>query len=153
LIEDYRPTLMQSTPTMMQIIIREPKVREGLRGLRTLLVGGEALPGKFADQLLSTLGVRLLNMYGPTETTVWSSTHEVTPGLASVPLGEPVANTTIRIVDRYLEPVPVGVPGELVIGGAGVARGYWGQPARTAERFVPDPFGAEPGARMYRTGD
>jgi natural product biosynthesis luciferase-like monooxygenase protein len=153
LIEDYRPTLMQSTPTMMQVIIRDPGTREGLRELRTLLVGGEALPARFAGELLSTLNVRLLNMYGPTETTIWSSTHEVTPGLATVPLGKPVANTTIRIVDRHLEPVPVGVPGELVIGGAGVARGYWRQPALTAERFVPDPFGAEPGARMYRTGD
>lgn len=153
LIEDYRPTLMQSTPTMMQIMIREPGAREGLRGLRALLVGGEALPGRFAGELLSMLNGRLLNMYGPTETTIWSSTHEVTPGLATVPLGKPVANTTIRIVDRHLEPVPVGVPGELVIGGAGVARGYWRQPALTAERFVPDPFSAEPGARMYRTGD
>src|SRR6185437_2687206 len=85
--------------------------------------------------------------------TIWSSTHEVTPGLAFVPLGLPVANTTIRIVDPHLEPVPVGVPCELVIGGAGVARGYWRQPALTAERFVSDPFSAEPGARMYRTGD
>lgn len=153
LIESYRPTLMQSTPTMMQIIVREPSVREGLRGLRTLLVGGEVLPGRFAGELLSTLSVRLLNMYGPTETTIWSSTHEVTPGQALVPLGKPVANTTIRIVDRHLDPVPAGVPGELVIGGAGVTRGYWRQPALTAERFVPDPFSAEPGARMYRTGD
>lgn len=153
LIESYRPTLMQSTPTMMQIIIREPSVREGLRGLRTLLVGGEVLPGRFAGQLLSTLSVRLLNMYGPTETTIWSSTHEVTQGQVLVPLGKPVANTTIRIVDRHLDPVPAGVPGELVIGGAGVTRGYWRQPALTAERFVPDPFSAEPGARMYRTGD
>jgi natural product biosynthesis luciferase-like monooxygenase protein len=153
LIKDYRPTLMQSTPTMMQVIIRDPAICEGLRELRTLLVGGEVLPARFAGELLTTLNVRLLNMYGPTETTIWSSTHQVTPGLAQVPLGKPVANTTIRIVDRYLEPVPVGVPGELVIGGAGVARGYWRQPGLTAERVVPDPFSAEPGARMYRTGD
>lgn len=153
LIEDYRPTLLQSTPTMMQVIIRDPGIREGFRELRTLLVGGEVLPARFAGELLSTLNVRLLNMYGPTETTIWSSMHEVRPGLAQVPLGKPVANTTIRIVDRHLEPVPIGMPGELVIGGAGVARGYWRQPALTAERFVPDPFSAEPGARMYRTGD
>ncbi|MGH3171978.1 MAG: MupA/Atu3671 family FMN-dependent luciferase-like monooxygenase, partial [Trebonia sp.] len=153
LIEDYRPTLMQSTPTMMQVMIRDPGIREGLRELRTLMVGGEVLPARFAGELLNTLNVRLLNMYGPTETTIWSSTHEVTSGLAHVPLGQPVANTTIRIVDRYMEPVPVGVPGEMVIGGDGVARGYWRQPALTAERFVPDPFSAEPGARMYRTGD
>jgi natural product biosynthesis luciferase-like monooxygenase protein len=154
LIEDYRPTLMQSTPTMMQVIIRDSGMREGLRELRTLLVGGEVLPARFAGELLSTLNVRLLNMYGPTETTIWSSTHEVAPGgLAAVPLGKPVANTSIQIVDQYAEPVPVGVPGELVIGGAGVTRGYWRQPALTAERFVPDPFSAEPGARMYRTGD
>jgi hypothetical protein len=138
---------------MMQVVIRDPGTREGLRELRTLLVGGEVLPARFAGELLSTLNVRLLNMYGPTETTIWSSTHEVAPGLASVPLGKPVANTSIRIVDRCMEPVPVGVPGELVIGGAGVTRGYWRQPALTAERFVPDPFSAEPGARMYRTGD
>lgn len=153
LIEDYRPTLMQSTPTMMQVLIRDSGMREGLRELRTLLVGGEVLPARFAAELLAALNVRLLNMYGPTETTIWSSTQEVAPGLAAVPLGKPVANTSIHIVDQHSEPVPVGVPGELVIGGAGVTRGYWRQPALTAMRFAPDPFSAEPGARMYRTGD
>jgi amino acid adenylation domain-containing protein len=128
-----------------------------LEFLRAAIVAGEACPPGLAakhDQALP--GTRLYNEYGPTEGTVWCSGYEI-PAAAepdrSVSIGRPIANTRLYVLDAQFNPVPVGVPGELYIGGAGVARGYHGQPALTAERFVPDPFGASPGARLYRTGD
>jgi amino acid adenylation domain-containing protein len=118
--------------------------------LRTLLTGGEALRARpRADHPF-----RLVNNYGPTEATVVSSSGPVQPDDSAVPsIGRPVANAPLYVVDAHGEPVPPGVPGELRVGGAQVARGYLGRPALTAQRFVPDPFGAEPGARLYRTGD
>src|SRR5439155_3263463 len=92
-------------------------------------------------------------MYGPTETTVWSATHAVARAEEAIPIGRPIANTEIYILDRNLQPVPAGVPGELLIGGAGVARGYLNRPELTSERFIPHPFSNRPGARLYRTGD
>ncbi|MFA1547955.1 MupA/Atu3671 family FMN-dependent luciferase-like monooxygenase [Actinomadura chokoriensis] len=152
-IEEHRPTLLQSTPSLMRMLALQPGVMWGLRSLRALLLGGETLPPVLARTLREALPATLLNMYGPTETTVWSATHEVQGDEAKVPLGTAIANTRIHVVDRRLEPVPPGAEGELVIGGAGVARGYWGLPGLTAERFVPDPFAAAPGERLYRTGD
>src|SRR5581483_224947 len=101
-------------------------------------------------------GCQLINGYGPTETTTFACCWPVTPdGLtgASVPIGRPIANTRVYVLDRQRQPVPIGVPGELYIGGDGVARGYLNRPELTTERFVPDPFGADPGARLYKTGD
>lgn len=92
-------------------------------------------------------------MYGPTETTVWSSTHIVEGMEDTVSIGRPIANTTFYVLDKHLQPVPVGIPGELFIAGKGVARGYLNRPELTSERFVKDPFSHIPGARMYRTGD
>ncbi|RVX39044.1 amino acid adenylation domain-containing protein [Nonomuraea polychroma] len=132
-----------------------PSVLEGLLPALThrvprVISTGEALPGPLAARLL-TVTDELWDLYGPTETTVWSTRLHVTDGRGGS-IGRPVANTAAYVVDRDLRPVPVGVPGELLLGGAGVTRGYHGRAALTAERFIPDPFGP-PGGRLYRTGD
>ncbi|MEU7136258.1 MupA/Atu3671 family FMN-dependent luciferase-like monooxygenase [Streptomyces sp. NPDC046261] len=154
-VERYAPTLMQSTPSLMQMIAQDERNLAGLGSLRTLAVGGEALPSSLAGLLRSELpDARLVNMYGPTETTIWSATHEVGDVAGPVPLGRAIANTRTYVLDDRLEPVPPGTPGELYIAGAGLARGYLNRPALTAERFVADPFDTTgTGARMYRTGD
>ena len=124
---------------------------------RWLVLGGEALPWQLADRIEEARPqCRILNHYGPTETTVGTCTFEVDSGSrqgATVPIGTPLPGTHAYVVDRQLRLVPPGVPGELCIGGVGVARGYVGRPDETAARFVPDPFADEPDARMYRTGD
>jgi amino acid adenylation domain-containing protein len=142
-------TLMQATPATWRLLLEAGW--EGAPGL-TVLCGGEAMPRELADRLLPRCAA-LWNMYGPTETTVWSTVHRVRPGTGPVPLGAPIANTTVHILDAQLRPVRSGDEGELCIGGDGVARGYLGRPDLTAERFVPDPFAAVPGGRLYRTGD
>ena len=125
--------------------------------LTSLLVGGEALDPKSVRRVMSTSPPqRFLNAYGPTEGTTFSSWHLLTemPALeSSVPIGRPIANTRLYVVDKTGHPVPIGIPGELWIGGHGLARGYLNRPELTADRFLPDPFRDEPGARVYRTGD
>ena len=149
LIETAGATVMQATPTTWRMLLEA-----GWRGSPRLhlLCGGEALPQSLARQLLGA-GRRLTNLYGPTETTVYSTLYEVEDAEKPIPLGRPIANTQVYLLDRQRQPVPVGVPGELHIGGDGVARGYLNRPALTAERFVPDPFAASPSARLYATGD
>jgi acyl-coenzyme A synthetase/AMP-(fatty) acid ligase len=119
--------------------------------LRTIAVGGEACSAATVARWAN--GREFINGYGPTEATVYSAIARCRPGHGPPPLGQPIQNTRLYVLDRHGQPVPVGVPGELYIGGAGVARGYRQRPDLTAERFVPDPFGSEPGARLYRTGD
>jgi len=116
-----------------------------------LMVGGEALPAALAQQLHELVPGAVINMYGPTETTVWSSTYQLEGGETAVPIGIPLANTQLYILDSHQQPVPPGIPGNLFIGGDGVVRGYLNRPELTAERFVADPFVA--GNRMYATGD
>ncbi|HET7232709.1 MAG TPA: non-ribosomal peptide synthase/polyketide synthase [Longimicrobium sp.] len=124
---------------------------EELPALRTITVAGEALPAELAARWGARH--RLWNLYGPTEATIWSTAAECADPARKPDIGTPIANVRAYVADAALEPLPVGVPGELFVGGAGVARGYLGRPGLTAERFVPDPFGGEPGARLYRTGD
>ncbi|MDE3154818.1 MAG: amino acid adenylation domain-containing protein [Acidobacteriota bacterium] len=153
LIHRHGVTHLQCTPSMARLLLAQPAAHAALRALECLVVGGEELPHPLARALQQDGPVRLYNMYGPTETTVWSMCQPIADGAASVPIGTPVANTQVYLLDDRMAPVPIGSRGELYIGGAGVARGYLGQPDRTAERFVPDPFGPVPGGRLYRTGD
>ena len=148
----HQVTHLQCTPSLARALMLEPTARKALSTLRQWMVGGEALPPALAAELTRVVP-SVLNMYGPTETTVWSSTHRVDASGGPVPIGRPIANTQLYILDALLEPVPVGVAGELYIGGEGVVRGYLGRPDLTAERFIPDPFSTKPGARLYRTGD
>ncbi|WP_440554626.1 non-ribosomal peptide synthase/polyketide synthase [Streptomyces sp. SCPE 10] len=147
LIETERVTHVQATPSGWKLLLES-----GFRTASvTALVGGEALPVELAQTLRSRVA-RLVNVYGPTETTIWSTTWEVPTDPTAVSIGAPIDNTQLYIVDMHMEPVPVGVVGELCIAGDGVAQGYLGRPALTAERFVPDPFGPA-GTRLYKTGD
>lgn len=140
---------MQATPSTWRLLIESGW--EGNPSL-TILCGGEALPRDLAHQLQSRCD-SLWNLYGPTETTIWSTCDRRLPQADTISIGRPIANTQVYVLDRHLQPVPVGVPGELYLGGAGVARGYLNRPELTAEKFVPNPFGAAPHIRLYRTGD
>lgn len=142
-------TMLQSTPTLLRLLLSGDLVH-AVRGMK-LLIGGEAMPRDLAETMLHECG-ELWNMYGPTETTVWSTIHPVTHGSGPVPLGKPIAETTIHVLDDTRRPVADGGIGEIWIGGAGVADGYLHDPEKTAERFLPDPFAAD-GSCMYRTGD
>ncbi|MGZ3457007.1 MAG: amino acid adenylation domain-containing protein, partial [Archangium sp.] len=151
LIERHGVTHFQCTPSMAGLLVADEGAREALGRLRYMLVGGEALPVKLARELTSLVTGQVLNMYGPTETTVWSTTHRVEGGAVSI--GRPIANTRVYVLDGHGQPAPVGVPGELYIGGEGVARGYLGRPELTRERFVENVLRDVPGQRLYRTGD
>ena len=149
LLVDREVTALQATPATWRLLHAAGGVPAGVT---TRICGGEALPRDLADDLLTDDAV-LWNAYGPTETTVWSSAGLVEHSPAPVVLGPPIGNTRLYVLGPGLEPVPPGVVGELHIGGAGVARGYHGRPELTASRFVPDPFAATPGRRLYATGD
>lgn len=148
-LSNHRVTHFQCTPSLTRMLMANGTL-DSLRGLRAMLLGGEALPPDLANHLTAHLSGRLINMYGPTETTIWSTTSEVVAG-SPVTIGRPIANTVIRILDSRGQLCPIGVSGELCIGGDGVVRGYLERPELTAERFIPDPFAV--GARLYRTGD
>jgi acyl carrier protein len=126
---------------------------EALKSLKKLMLGGEALAAELAKELRRELPAVLLNMYGPTETTIWSTTHRLDEVSSIVLIGRPIANTQIHILNGNLQPVPVGVTGELFIGGEGVARGYLNRPELTDEKFISDLFSNNSNARLYRTGD
>ncbi|MEV7323447.1 amino acid adenylation domain-containing protein [Streptomyces sp. NPDC093970] len=140
-------TVLEATPSLWQSVLADHA--GDFRHLR-MLTGGEALPPALAARMRAT-GAEAVNLYGPTETTVWSTSAELAAADGTPTIGRPLANTRVHVLDDHLAPVPPGVPGELYIAGAGLARGYLGRPALTAERFTASPFA--PGERMYRTGD
>jgi len=148
-LADSGATVMQATPATWHLLLES-----GWHGSPQLkiLCGGEALPRELANRLLHCCE-SLWNMYGPTESTIWSAVQKVEGDEGPISIGRPIANTQIYVLDRNFNPVPVGVYGELYIGGDGLARGYLNRSELTAEKFVPHPFSQEDGARMYRSGD
>ena len=150
LIERHAVTHFQCTPSMASTLTWDPRTRKALGHLKVMIVGGEVMPEELGRQLREIVPGRVFNVYGPTETTVWSTRLPLTdisgPGI--VPIGRPIANTQLYVVDERQRPLPIGVPGELLIGGDGVGRGYLNNPELTASRFLNLGNG-----RTYRTGD
>jgi len=150
-------TVVKLSPAHLRLLARQLDVTEAAGRARAFVIGGEALWGSdtaFWSEVAPD--TRLINEYGPTETVVGCVVYELPPdlrGAGAVPIGRPIANTRIHLLDAALRAVPAGVSGELYVGGPGVARGYLGRPDLTAEKFVPDPFATRPGERLYRTGD
>ena len=154
LIERHSVSHLLCLPSLYRLLLEQEKRR--LTSLRVAIVAGESCPVDMADlHRRQASHAFLFNEYGPTEATVWSSVYDFRffAGGISVPIGRPIANTTLYIIDRHLQPAPVGAIGELYIGGEGVSQGYLNQAELTAARFIPDPFSRELGARLYRTGD
>jgi amino acid adenylation domain-containing protein len=147
LMRERAVTIAHLPPAVLSLLTGEP-----FPALRAMLVGGEVFPAELARAWLRP-GLRVWNVYGPTESTVIATVAEVDEAMAAPPIGLPVRNQQAYVLDSQLNPVPVGVEGELYLGGAGVARGYLNAPELTEERFRPDPFASEPGARLYKTGD
>uniref|UniRef100_UPI0021009365 non-ribosomal peptide synthetase n=1 Tax=Paenibacillus thiaminolyticus TaxID=49283 RepID=UPI0021009365 len=150
LLAQHPVQMMQLTPSRLMLLLGDARSAAHLRSIETLLVGGEAFPYTLYEQLREHTDAAVYNMYGPTETTVWS-TFDRLEGEERISIGRPMANTQAYVLNEVLQPQPIGVAGELCIGGAGVARGYWARPELTAEKFVDSPF--VPGERLYRTGD
>ncbi|MBN3895575.1 MAG: amino acid adenylation domain-containing protein [Nostoc sp. NOS(2021)] len=148
-LHNFAATVMQATPATWRMLLEA-----GWRGNTQLkiLCGGEALPQNLAKQLCQR-GAEVWNLYGPTETTIWSTIHRIDQQEVLVTIGRPIGNTQIYILDKYLQPVPVGVPGELYIGGASLARGYLHRPELTKEKFIHNPFSSDSESRLYKTGD
>ena len=154
LIAEQKITTLHFVPSMLEIFLNE----EGLGkcdSLKRVICSGEALPFELQQRFFEHSNAELHNLYGPTEASVdvtsWACTQA--SERRTVPIGSPISNTQIYVLDRHLNPMPARLPGELYIGGVGLARGYANQPALTAEKFIPDPFSDEPGARLYKTGD
>jgi amino acid adenylation domain-containing protein len=149
-----RVTVLPVLPRMLQLMLDGP-MEEAARTLRWVCSGGETMPPELPARLFGIRDVPLHNLYGPTEVAVdatcWTCRRDDNRPL--IPIGRPIANVQAYVLDRHRRPVPVGVPGELYVGGAGLARGYLNDPQLTSERFVPNPFGEVPNARLYRTGD
>ncbi|MEG4144515.1 amino acid adenylation domain-containing protein [Microcoleus sp. Pol12B5] len=154
LIAEQQITTLHFVPSMLQLFLEEPGL-DFCHSLKRVITSGEALSFELQERFFNRLNAELHNLYGPTEAAVdvsfWACTRQRYPGI--VPIGRPIANTQLYILDRYLQPLPIGVPGELHIGGAGLARGYLNRPELTAQKFIPNPFSNSPDARLYKTGD
>jgi amino acid adenylation domain-containing protein len=156
-LEVYRVTRVVLVPSLLQVLLDAvPELDKCLPHLQYWITSGEALSHKLSQRFAEQMPQRiLLNLYGSSEVSADSTCYEISGDrpLSCVPIGRPIANTQIYVLDAYLQPVPIGVPGELYIGGTGLARGYLNRPELTAEKFIPHPFSDEPGARLYKTGD
>lgn len=154
MLRDHEITTVQLVPSLFRVLAQESGLADCLC-LTRVFCGGETLANDSTQSFLERSRARLYNLYGPTETCIDSLAWECRRDAerTSVPIGRPIANTRVYILDRHLNPVPLGVAGELYIAGEGLARGYLNRPELTVEKFVPDPFSTTPGARMYRTGD
>jgi len=154
LVQDRNVTVLDVVPGMLDVLLEETGFL-ACRSLRRVISGGEFLSAELRDRFFAQMDAELHNLYGPTEATVTATSWTCLPEHAepSVPIGRPGANMQTYILDDFLNPVPAGVRGELVIGGDGLARGYLNQPDLTAAKFIPNPFSNAPGARMYKTGD
>ncbi len=151
-VEEEAITCLDMPPALLQVLLQSPQL--GLwESVRLVLCGGEAVSAELVKNFYERYSIRFVNVYGPTETTVQSTFAEQLQGKEVIPIGRPVANTQVYVLDERYAPVPVGVVGELLIGGSGLARGYGNRPELTAEKFVPSPFAKTPGERLYRTGD
>jgi amino acid adenylation domain-containing protein len=144
-------THLQMTPSLARILTLDPRAFSSLGSLKKILLGGEAVPASLIHRLRGVFSGEIYNMYGPTETTIWSTTDLIGDAASTVPIGRPIANTQVFLLDANLQPVPIGEAGELFIGGDGVARGYWNRPDLTAERFLSIPSLST--HSIYRTGD
>jgi amino acid adenylation domain-containing protein len=155
LVEKHQVSHLLCVPSLYKTLI-ESSPSERLASLKVAIVAGESCPVTLVKDHFTRLPhAALYNEYGPTEATVWCSVYRCEPRDESnrVPIGRPIANTQLYVLDSHMQVVPVGVPGELHVGGAGVTGGYWNRPDPTAEQFIPSPFGPTPGARLYKTGD
>jgi amino acid adenylation domain-containing protein len=154
LMSDQQVTIVQIVPSLLQMLLEQGGI-EACKSLKHIFCGGEPLSVVLQQSLLSKLNVNLHNLYGPTEAcidaTFWTCKDEINQEI--VPIGRPIANTQIYILDSHLQPVPIGVPGELHIGGLGLARGYFHRPELNNDKFISNPFSNQPGARLYKTGD
>ncbi len=154
LIRSRRVTTLHFVPSMLKAFLEREEVGS-CRSIRRVVCSGEALTPEIQSRFFERFDCELHNLYGPTEAaidvTYWECKPE--PNAVTVPIGHPIANTSIYILDEHMKPTPIGVSGELFIGGVGLARGYYNKAKMTEERFVPDPFDRSPGARLYRTGD
>ncbi len=157
-IAEHRVTTLHFVPPMLNAFLdhleEQCESLNAMNAVKQVFASGEALPKHTVDRFFAILGqgrVKLVNLYGPTEATVDVTSFECKPGLVRIPIGKPIDNIRMHVMDRQLRPLPIGIPGELCISGAGLARGYLGRPELTDEKFVLDPF--NPGERMYRTGD
>jgi amino acid adenylation domain-containing protein len=153
LIAEQQVTTLKLVPSLLQMLL-ETEGFAACHSLHRVFCGGEILPGALQERFFACLAAELYNFYGPTEATIaatyWACERTMR---RTAPIGRPMADTQIYLLDTHLQPVPIGVSGEIHIGGAGLARGYLNRPELTADRFIPDPFSAEPGARLYKTGD
>jgi amino acid adenylation domain-containing protein len=147
-------TILQTVPALLELLLEEPDFC-GATSLRRVFCGGDVLPAGLRDRFAATVDAELCNLYGPTEATIDATSYRCArpDGRPIVPIGRPITNCETYVLSDRREPVPIGVPGDLYIGGIGLATGYVGRPRLTAERFLPDPYGRRPGARLYGAGD